>query len=75
MLPLALLSPTGLSSYTADIEFDVDDSRILVALQYHFLVTCGQHVVRECSFCVTMTRASARYNVSKECFRPPVITS
>ena len=55
--------------------FDVDDARFLVALQGHFLMTCGQHVVRKCQFCVTMTRAFARYNVSKECLRQSVITS
>ena len=51
MLPLALLSPTGLSSYTISVGmcvpafvFDVDEARVLVALQYHFLVTCGNHV-------------------------------
>ena len=49
--------------------FDVDDARFLVALQYHFLMT------REFSFCVTTTRAFARYNVSKDCFRQSVITS
>ena len=58
------LAPTGLSSYTifcwdvrAGFEFDVDDARFLIALQYHCLTTCGQYVVGECSFCVTMTRA------------------
>ena len=55
--------------------FDVDDARFMVALQYHFLMTCGQHVVRECSFCVTMTRAFARSDVSKERFHQSVITS
>ena len=40
--------------------FDVDDARFLVALQCHFLMTCGQHIVRKCSFCVTMTRAFAK---------------
>ena len=55
--------------------FGVDDARFMVALQYHFLMTCGQHVVRECSFCVTMTRAFARYDVSKERFHQSVITS
>ena len=57
----------------AGFMFDVDDARFLVALQYHFLMTCGQHVVRECSFCVTMTPAFARYTVSKECLRQSVI--
>ena len=52
--------------------FDVDDARFLLPLQYHFLMTCGQHIVRKC---VTMTRAFARYNVSKECLRQPVMTS
>ena len=47
----------------ATFVFDVDDARFLVALQCHFLVTCVQHVVGECSFCVTMTRAFARYHV------------
>ena len=55
--------------------FDVDDARWLVALQYHFLITCGQHIVRKCSFCVTTTRALARYNVGKECPRQSVRTS
>ena len=36
--------------------FDVGDVRFLIALQYHFLMTCGQHVVRKCSLCITMTR-------------------
>ena len=53
----------------------VDDARFLIALQYHFLMTCGQPVVRKCSFCLTMTRAFAKYNVSKECLRQSVITS
>ena len=82
MLPLELLSPTGLSWYTISVGmcvpalcWDVDDARFLVALQYHFLMTCGQHVVRMCSFCVTMIRAFARYCVSKECLRQSVITS
>ena len=35
----------------AGFVFDVDDTRFLVAVQNHFLMTCGQHVVRECSFC------------------------
>ena len=55
MLPLALLSPTGLSSYTISVGmrvlalfFDVDDAWFLVALKKHFLMTCGQHVVRKC---------------------------
>ena len=76
MLPLALLSPTGLSLDTISVGMcvpalcvDVDDARFLVALQYHFLMTCGQHVVRGCSFRVTMTRPFARHNVSKECLR------
>ena len=38
-------------------------------------MTCGQHVVRKCSFCVTMTRAFAWCNVSKECLRQSVVTS
>ena len=59
----------------AGFVFDVDDARFLVALQYHYLMTCGQNVVRECSFCVTTTRAFARYNVCKACFRQSVITS
>ena len=82
MLPFALLSPTGLSSCTisvgnvrASFVFDVDDARFLVALQCHFLMTRGQHVVCECSFWVTVTRAFAKYNVTKECFRQSVITS
>ena len=53
----------------AGFVFGVDDARFLIALQYHFLMTRGQHVVRECSFCVTMTRAFAKYNSSKKCFR------
>ena len=51
--------------------FDVDDARFLIALQYHFLMTSGKHVVRDCSFCVTMTRAFARYNVGKNGFVNP----
>ena len=34
-----------------------------------------QHVVGKCSFCVTMTRALAKYHVSKECSRQSVIAS
>ena len=34
----------------ASFVFDVDDSRFLVALQYHFLMTCGQHVVAQVLF-------------------------
>ena len=30
----------------AGFVFDVDDTRFLVALQYHFLMTFGQHGVR-----------------------------
>ena len=64
MLPLSFLSPTGLSSYTISVGMcvpDVDDVRFLFALQFHFLMTCGQHIVRESShFCVTMTRAFAQ---------------
>ena len=52
MLPLALLSPTGLSSNTISVGtcvpgfvFDVDDARFLVALQYHFLMACGQYTL------------------------------
>ena len=37
-------------------------------------MTCGQFVARECSFCVTMTLAFAKYNSSKECFRQSVLT-
>ena len=54
---------------------DVVYTRLLVAQQCHFLMTCGQHVVLECSFCAAMTLAIAKYNVSKECFRQSVITS
>ena len=36
----------------AGFVFDVDDARFLAALQHHFLMACGQHVVRKCSFCV-----------------------
>ena len=53
MLPLALLSPTGLFvvrdfgwDVRAGFVFDVDDARFLLALQYHFLMSGGQHVVR-----------------------------
>ena len=59
----------------ANFVFDVDDAGFLLALQHHFPMTCGQNVVCKCSFCVTMTRAFARYNVSKECLRQSVITS
>ena len=59
----------------AGFVLDVDDARFLVTLQYHCLMTCGQHVVRECSFCVTMTRAFAKYNVGEECIRQSVMTS
>ena len=59
----------------ASFVFNVDDARSLVNLQYHFLMTCGQHVVRECLFCVTMTRAIAKYNVGRECSRQSFITS
>ena len=61
VLPLALLTPTGLSSYTISVGmcvptvFDVNDAKFLVALHCHFLMTCGQHVVRECSFCAAMS--------------------
>ena len=62
LLPLALLSATGLffvHDFGRDVRaaflFDVDDARVLIALQYHFLMTCGQHVVRKCSFCVQGT--------------------
>ena len=74
MLPFALLSPTGLSSHTISVGtcvpafvFDVDDARFLVALQYHFLMTRGQHIVGECSFSIAMTRPFDKYHVSKEC--------
>ena len=40
--------------------FHVNDARLLIALQYHILMTCGQHVLRERSLCVTMTRAFAK---------------
>ena len=59
----------------AGFVFDVDNARLLIALQYHFLMIYGQHVVRKCFFCVTMTRVFARYNVSKECLRQSVLTS
>ena len=52
--------------------FDVNDARFLVALQRQFLMTCGQHIVRQCSFCGTMTRAFPSYSVSKECLRQSV---
>ena len=45
----------------AGVVFDVDDARFWVTLQYHFFMTCGQHVLRECFFCVTMTLAFAKY--------------
>ena len=51
----------GFSSYTISVGmcvptvFDVNDAKFLVALHCHFLMTCGQHVVRECSFCVAMS--------------------
>ena len=54
-----------------DFVFDVDDAQFLISLQYHFLMTGGQHVVRECSCCVTMTCAFARYNVGKNGFVNP----
>ena len=56
----------------AGIVFDVDDARFLIALKYHVQMTCEKHVVGECSFCITITRAFARYNVSKKCFRQTV---
>ena len=55
----------------AGFVFDVGDARFLVTLQYHFLTTCGQHVVRKCYFCVTMTRAFARYKLAKNAFVNP----
>ena len=81
MLPLGLLSPAGLSSSTISVRMcvpaviDIDDARFLVAMQDYFLTTCGQHVVGECSFCVTVTRALTKYKSSKECFRQSAITS
>ena len=51
----------GFSSYTISVGmcvptvFDVNDAKFLVALHCHFLMICGQHVVRECSFCVAMS--------------------
>ena len=46
----------------AGFVFDVDDARFLIALLYHFVMTCGQHVVLKRSFCVTMSRAFAKHN-------------
>ena len=51
----------GFSSHTISVGmcvptvFDVFDAKFLVALHCHHLMICGQHVVRECSFCVTMS--------------------
>ena len=82
MLSLALLSPTGLSSDTISVGMRVPalclTSMMLGSwslLQYHFLMTCGEHIVCKRSFYITMTHTFARYNVSKECFRQSVITS
>ena len=71
------LSLNGLNFWDvfATFEFNVNDAQLLVALWYHILMTCGQHVLRECSLCVTVARAFARYNVREKCFRQAVITS
>ena len=81
-LPLELVSSTGALfvddcsfNVRAGFVFGVDDARFLVALQYHFLMARCKHVLGKCSFCVTMTRALAKYHVSKECSRQSVIAS
>ena len=40
--------------------WEIDHDRFLVALQIHFLMTRGQHVVSECHFSEAMTRFSRK---------------
>ena len=51
--------------------FDVNDARFLIALQYHFLMTCGQHVVRKRSFCVTRLVPLQGTTLAKNAFVNP----
>ena len=70
MLPLALLSPTGISPYMISAGMRLP-ALCLTSMIFGFLVA----LLCSTTLCVTMTRANAKYHVGKECFRQWVIAS